>query len=213
MRHFNLLRSGISIGVLLSAAACSDTVDPLTVAPTMDDTSFAVNFLRPASDAPAIANPVVAFYARAGSDREAFMYYRPRPGGGGGDSTVFLRFRVPKDALLTRPDGTPFTADDSILITVTLSDPAHLGVDFQPSGLRFRTSDPAKLKLSFLEADEDYNGDGTVNGRDTAIQPLLAVWQRESSSAPWIRLSTVVSTEAHEVEATVLGFTSYVIAW
>ena len=124
-----------------------------------------------------------------------------------------MRFRVSKDALLTRPDGTPFAAGDSILITITLSDPAHLGVDFQPSGLRFRPSDPAKLKFSFLEADEDYNGDGTVNGGDTAIQARLAVWQRESGSAPWIRLSSVVSVEAHEVEATVSGFTSYVIAW
>ncbi len=172
-----------------------------------------MNFLRPASDAPAIANPVVTFYAKAGSDREAFMYYRPRPGGGGNDSTVFLRFRVQKDALLSRPDGTPFANGDSILITITLSDPAHLGVDFQPSGLRFNPSRQAKLKISFLEADDDLNGDGTVNGSDTALQALLAIWQRESAASPWIRLTTVVTVETHEVEASVAGFTSYIIAW
>lgn len=200
--------------LVAAAVACgSDPVDPGPNAPTPGDTSFSVRFLRAAAGAPAIANPVVTFYARRGVDREAFMYYRPRPGGGGNDSTVFVRFRVPRDALLSRPDGTPFAAGDSILITITLADPQHLAVDFQPAGLRFSPSDPAKLKLSFLETDEDVNDDGVVNNDDLAARNLFAIWKRETLSSPWIRLASIVSTGSHEVEATVSGFTSYIIAW
>jgi len=201
-------------GLAAMAVACgSDPVNPAVNTPTAGDTSFSVNFLRAAASAPPIANPIVSFYARSGVDREAFMYYRPRPGGGGSDSTVFVRFRVPKDALLTRPDGSPIAQGDSVLITITLVDPLHLAVDFQPSGLRFSPSDPAKLKLSFLETDEDLNDDGVVNIDDLAVQNLLALWKRETSASPWTRLASVVSTGSHEVEATVTGFTSYIIAW
>ena len=216
MSRFLILTARLAMtAVLAVSTACSnEAAAPATPAsPTPGNTSFTVHLLRAAGDAPAIANPLVSFYAKSGVDREVFMYYRPRPGGGGNDSTVFVRFRVPKDALLARPNGTPFAAGDSILITITLTDPVHLAVDFQPSGLTFSPSDPAKLKLSFLETDDDLDGDGTVSSNDVAIQSLLALWKRESSSSPWTRLASIVSIGSHEVEATVTGFTSYVIAW
>lgn len=139
------------------------------------------------------------------------MYYRARASGR--DSTVFVRFRVPKRALLTRPNGTPFATGDSILITITLVDPVHLEVGFEPSGLRFSSSDPADLKLSFLETDDDLNHDGTVNGNDVAIQSLLAVWRRESLTQPWTKQATLFTPGSHELEADVTGFTGYIIAW
>ncbi|MDH5234574.1 MAG: hypothetical protein OEW77_06400 [Gemmatimonadota bacterium] len=179
--------------------------------PTVVDTSFSVNALRAAAGAPEIANPVVTFYAKAGEDREAFMYYRKRPTGN--DSTVFVRFRVSKDALLTRPDGSPFAPGDSILITITLTDPTRLIVAFAPSGLRFSTANPAKLKLSFLETDDDLNEDGVVDSRDTALQSLLSVWRRETAAAPWVKQASILAIGSHEIETDVGGFTDYIIAW
>jgi hypothetical protein len=198
--------------ILLGAACSGDPSSPEPLNPTPDDTSQTVNFLD-ASSAPPIANPVVTFYAVSGEDREANMYYRPRPGGGGNDSSEFVRFRVQKDALLSRPDGTPFAAGDSILITITLADPQRLIVDFQPAGLRFSPANPAKLKLSFREADDDLNRDGEIDGDDATVLSLLSIWQRETSTSPWIRLESVLSPATHEVETSVGGFTGYIIAW
>lgn len=203
------------LAVLVAAACSSADVDgpPQTTppAPTPGNTSSQVNLLTAAAGAPSIANPVVQFYAHAGEDEEVFMYYRSRPSGR--DSTVFLRFRVPKRALLARPNGTPFATGDSIQITITLLDSVHLEVGFEPSGLTFSTSDPARLKLSFLEAEDDLNHDGTVNGSDATIQGLLSIWKRESATQPWMKQASVVSVGTHEVEANVTGFTSYAIAW
>jgi hypothetical protein len=212
--RFVLTRRALAVVATSAIFACADDpVEPTPNQPTPTDTSLAPNFVAAAAGAPVIANPVVSFYAKSGSDREAFMYYRPRPGGGGNDSTVFIRFRVRKDALLSRPDGSLFQVGDSVLITMTLVDPARLEVNFQPAGLRFSPTDPARLKFSFLEVNEDLNGDGKVNGDDLTVQGLLAIWQRESVSAPWIRLASVVSIGTHEIEANVGGFTSYIIAW
>ncbi len=200
--------------IVMAACSSSDVGGPGTPTPTVPTpgtTSTQVNLLTAATGAPAIANPVVQFYAVAGVDQEVFMYYKARASGR--DSTVFLRFRVPKRALLARPNGTPFATGDSIQITITLLDPVHLEVGFEPSGLTFSPSDPARLKLSFLEADEDLNHDGKVDGNDATIQGLLAIWKRESASQPWMKLTTIVSTGTHEVEADVTGFTSYAIAW
>ncbi len=211
------LASRVGVFAFVIASACSSgateapprVVTPPT--PTPGGSSLQVNLLKAAAGAPAIANPVVNFYAKLGEDREVFMYYRARTSGR--DSTVFVRFRVPKRALLARPDGSLFASGDSVKITITLLDPVHLEVGFEPSGLRFSSSDPAKLKLSFLETDNDLNEDGVVNGSDTAIQSLLAVWRRESATLPWTKQSTLFTAGTHEVETDVTGFTSYVVAW
>ncbi|HEX4933094.1 MAG TPA: hypothetical protein VFV33_07950, partial [Gemmatimonadaceae bacterium] len=77
-------------------------------------------FLSPDPTAPAIANPVITFWARRNVDTSVFMYYRPRPGRA--DSTVFLRFRVRKRSLAYFPNGTPFGPSDSVQITITFTD-------------------------------------------------------------------------------------------
>lgn len=211
--HASPPRRAVLFGLLI-IAACTQTPTeifdrPLT--PTVGDTSQAINSLAPAADAPAIANPVVSFYAKLGEAREAYMYYRKRPTGN--DSTVFVRFRVRRDGLYMRPNGTLFAPGDSILITITLLDPAKLIVGFEPSGLRFAPSEPADLKFNFLEADDDFNDDGVVNATDTTIETLLTVWRRESASLPWVRQTSRLTASTHEIETDVGGFTDYVIAW
>lgn len=194
------------------AVACSaDPTEPPALTPTVGDTSLTVNSLEPKSDAPEIANPVVTFWAVRGESREAYMYYRSRPGRA--DSVDFVRFRVPQQALLTRPTGEAFAEGDSVQITITLVDPARLIVRFEPSGLRFDPAHPADLKFSFLETDDDLDDDGVVDGDDAMIQTLLTVWRRETASAPWLRQASRLSIGTHEIETDVLGFTDYIIAW
>lgn len=196
-----------------TVGACTDTdpTEPPSLMPTVSDTSLAVNTLAPAADAPAIANPVVTFWAVKGESREAFMYYQSRPGRA--DSTVFVRFRVPQQALLARPTGQLFADGDSVQITITLVDPARLIVRFAPSGLTFEPADPADLKFNFLETDNDLDDDGVVDGDDAMIQSLLTIWRREAPSAPWLRQTSQLTIATHEIETDVLGFTDYVIAW
>ncbi len=173
--------------------------------------SASPNFINAAPGAPRIANPVVSFYAKVGVDREAFMYYQSRPGHA--DSTVFARFRVRKRSLAVWPNGTPFVPGDSIQITMTLVDPVHLAVDFQPAGLLFSPADPARLKMKYLEADHDFNHDGVVNGIDANIEKLLAIWRRELPTDPWIKQTSILRRSIDEVETAIGGFTSYLIAW
>ncbi|HEU4631540.1 MAG TPA: hypothetical protein VFS08_17430 [Gemmatimonadaceae bacterium] len=213
-----------SLLLLLCLAACAPdrvtTVDPAAPGTrhgqheprppaTSDDDD--PTFLQAATDAPTIANPVVQFWAKRGEERTAEMYYHAAPGER--DSVVFLSLRVREESLVSRPDGTPLARGDSLLITITLVDPTRLVVDCQPSGLRFSPRDPARLKMSFAHADDDVNGDGTVNGGDRSLTTALALWRRESSTEPWERLVSEVEVGVHEVEAEIGGFTGYAIAW
>lgn len=201
----NPMRRTFALLSILVMAACSEAAAP---SPTQ---SFNPKFISAAADAPAMANPALSFYAKKGLDREAIMYYRPRAGAA--DSTVFVRFRVGKGALLSRPDGSAIASGDSLLITITLTDAQNLILDFQPAGLRFATSEPAELKISFLEADDDLNDDGRVDSADAAIVPTLAIWRRERLSDPWTKLGSIVEIGTHEIEALVSGFTGYAIAY
>jgi hypothetical protein len=213
---FRSARRAASLALSLFSAvlvACTnaDPTEPPALTPTVGDTSFTVNMLQASMDAPAIANPVVSFWAVKGESREANMYYRSRPGRT--DSVEFVRFRVSQQALLTRPTGEPIAEGDSVQITITLIDPARLIVRFEPSGLRFDPAHPADLKFSFLETDDDLDDDGSVDGDDALIRTLLTVWRRESASAPWLRQTSVLTNATDEIETDVLGFTDYIIAW
>jgi hypothetical protein len=196
MRHPRIILAAV-IAIVSIVAACTESpVQPdAPLTPTPNDTSLQVNSLAPATGAPAIANPVVTFYAKEGENRQAFMYYRSRPGRA--DSTVFIRFRVSNGSLLARPDGSPFANGDSILITMTLIDPL----------------DPADIKFNFLETDDDLDDDGVISATDSTYTSMLAIWKRENASAPWFKQVSILSTELHEIEAEITGFTDYIIAW
>lgn len=196
--------------VLLGALAGCESGAALTP----DDDSRpaeALHFLRPAFNAPPLANPVVSFYAKRGVDQEVFMYYQSRPGRS--DSSVFMRFRVRASSLDRRPDGTLIAAGDSVLITIRMSDPARLILDFQPSGLRFSAADPAELKLRFNEASHDFDGDGDEDADDARHRTELRMWRQEAPGLPWFRLASVIDLSVEEVTADILGFTGYAISY
>jgi hypothetical protein len=196
------------ITVILAAgalvAACSG--DPAGTAPRQQ-----LNYLRAASTAPPLANPVDSFWAVKGQDRRIRIYYQPSAPGE--DSSQLLELKVPQQSLLRRPDGTLFATGDSILIKVTVIDPVHLVVQFEPSGLTFSASDPAQFKFEFGETDPDINDDGQVNATDDSLKTVLHLWRQETAADPWFQLSTNVDVSAEEVEADILGFTNYALAY
>jgi hypothetical protein len=199
------------------AACAADTTAPrlraaagLPVARDQHGGESDTTLLTAAANAPSIANPVITFTATKGRDTLVKMYYHAtKPGAH--DSTVFAVFKVPSKALAFRPDGTPILDGQSVTITMTLVDSVHGIIDFQPSGLRFSTKNPAVLRLSFADDDQDLNGDGVVNALDTAITHTFYIGAKETPDSPWTRVPSSVLEEAGEVEGTIFGFTGYAI--
>ncbi len=168
-------------------------------------------FLTADPAAPATANPVIAFWAVKGVNKEVRMVYHARPGHS--DSTTFLFFRVKERSLDLRPDGSTIAVGDSVLITVSLVDPVSLKLDFQPSGLRFAEHDSAEMKLSFKETLHDLNGDGIVDHLDSDILRTMAIWRRESPLEPWMPTPSTVLSGSYEVQSKIGGFTGYAVAY
>jgi hypothetical protein len=148
---------------------------------------------------------------RRGRRQTAERYYHAAPGSR--DSAVFFSLRLRERSLARRPDGRAFADGDSVLVTLTLVDPERMVVDCQPSGLRFSSGDPVRLKMSFLHTDDDMNPDGVVDGSDASAARRLTIWRKETAVTPWQSLASDVEIGTHEVEAEIGGFTGYVIAW
>jgi hypothetical protein len=170
-----------------------------------------MHFLRTRLAAPPYVTLSTSFYAKRGVDRNVSIYYRPRPGAT--DSTKFLDFRVPAGALAISPDGRRYLPGDSVLIRVKVTDPVRMIVTFEPSGLKFSPESPARLELSFNEADEDIDGDGVVNAQDSALKAQLAVWVQESAGGLWTKMSSVLFLDFNELETAIPGFSGYAAAY
>lgn len=161
------------------------------------------------------APPLVAtqgsFWAKVGEGRELRFYYQ---GGNPADTgEEFLRFEVPGDGLFRKPDGSAFQAGDSILITLTIDDPTRFLFRFEPAGLQFSSSHPARLKIEYFDANHDFNEDGVHNQADDDIEHILDVWRREGPTADWFRVGSVKFEELDEIDANILSFSEYAIAW
>ena len=201
----------IALGVVLLGTLAGCGADGVSSPDGEIRPAEALHFLRPAADAPPLANPMLSFWAKRGEDREAFMYYRPRAGRT--DSSTFMRFKVSASSLDRRPDGSVIQMGDSVLITIRVSDPARLILDFQPSGLRFTSAQPADLKLDFSESSHDFDGDGDEDADDDRAEQALRIWKQEAPGLPWIRVASVTEFSLEELEADILGFTGYAIAY
>lgn len=137
--------------------------------------------------------------------------YRPVPGAP--DSVEFARFRVEDRSLERDPAGTLLADGDSLLITLTIVDTLNFVTDFQPSGLVFNAAKPARLWLKFGEADPDLNNDGIVSAADTTLLFDLRIWKQEQPGQPWTLLPSTVDTVSQEIEADIMGFTRYAVAY
>lgn len=208
-----LLRGSLVPALLLAAVACGGdtTAPPGEQPPGSSVPASALSFVPLGRNAPSLVSNTASFWARVGEDRILRMYYRPRAGRT--DSTEFLRFRVRKKSLLRRPDGTSFGPNDSLQITLRVTDPTSLVVEFSPAGLLFDPSDPADLKLSFHERNGDLNDDGKSDASDATVLSRIAIWKQESAGLPWVKLLSNLVVGADEIEAKLTGFTSYAIAY
>jgi hypothetical protein len=187
------------LAAVLITGCGSDTTAPIEK-PASD-----LHFLRLSATAPALQATTVSFYAKTGEDREVRIKFQ--------NGEDYLRFRVFANSLAQRPDGSAFAPVDSILITITVTDPTKLAAEFQPAGLKFSPSAPARLQFEFGEYDKDLNSDGVVNATDSALVPFISAWRQESASAPWVKVSSTVEVEINEVQANITGFTGYALAY
>ena len=191
---------------LALAGACSNSSGPGPAPPRAT-----LNFVRQDSTYKPLLSAQGSFYAKVGEARRVRLVYQAStPTDSGAE---FLRFEVPSDGLYRKPDGTPFAAGDSIQIMVTVVDPKQFLFDFQPSGLQFNPSDPARLKVEYHYADPDFNGDGSVDSGDAEIEGLLFLWRREPPDSLWVKTAAVKSVELEQFDADVLGFSQYAVAW
>jgi len=166
-----------------------------------------LTFIRAAEDAPPLTANQVQVWAKAGEGRRVVISYQ-KVGEYGGDDC--LEFKIPGDALWKRPDGTVFQKGDSILITITVVDPALFNFRFEPSGLQFRSDKPAELRVSYKWADRDFNGDGHEDNDDARFN--FGFWKQETDASDWIRTGTVKDVDLEELRADIHGFTKYAMA-
>ena len=192
---------------LALAVACSDSgPNPPPPVPNSQ-----LHIVLQDTAAPPLLTDSASFYVVAGQDRELRMYYQ---GAVPGDTGLeFLRFKVPGDGLLRRPDGSLFQLGDSILISIKVVDATKFLFDFQPTGLRFSPEHPAELTLEYVNGDHDFNDDGTVDASDSTIQTQLDIWQRQPTDTFWTRLQALNFESYNELDAKILHFTEHAIAW
>jgi hypothetical protein len=190
----------------LLAGACSNSSGPGSPTPRAT-----LNFVRQDSTYKPLLSAQGVFYAKVGQDRLVRLVYQgSTPTDSGAE---FLRFEVHADGLYRKPDGTPFASGDSIRITVTVVDAKQFLFDFQPSGLQFNPSDPARLKVEYHYADPDFNGDGMVDSSDAEIETIISLWRREPPDTLWFQTGAVKSVELEEFDADLLQFSQYAVAW
>jgi hypothetical protein len=164
-------------------------------------------FIRAAANAPPLATNQVQVWAKAGEGRRTVIPYQ-KVGGYGGDDC--LEFKIPGDALWKRPDGSVVQKGDSVLITITVVDPALFNFRFEPSGVQFRPDHPAELRVSYKWADRDFNGDGRQDDKDARFD--FGLWKQEADASPWIKTGTVKDADLEEMRADITSFTKYAMA-
>ncbi len=197
----------LSFAAAAALAACSDTGGPDNggVKPPGE-----LTIIRLPAGSPPIYNPVDSFYAKKGEDRELRIYFEDAVGDSGQE---YLRFRVDAGSLLARPDGSLFQVGDSVLITVRVVDPAQIYFEFEPNGLTFNPSLPAQLKIEYAETGGDLDDDGDTDADDDAIEQVIDLWRQELPGQDFVKLGAVKIEDLDEIEADVLGFTRYAIAY
>lgn len=189
--------------------ACSDDGPAGPSAGDQRDEAL-LKILRLAATSPPLWNPEVTFWAKQGQGAEIGIYFQD-PQGQKGEK--FVELDLDGESLLEYPDGTPFTPGDSVLITMRVVDATKLLVEFEPAGLRFNPVKPAQLEFRYRFADDDFNEDGTVNATDDQIELILGIWRQATPGAPFVRLGTLRIEQLEELDADLLGFSRFAIAY
>jgi hypothetical protein len=202
------IRRCLAASAVIALSACSSASDSLAPEERVESL---LKLLTVTSDAPPLVASTMSFYAVKGKNAGADIWYRPRAGQR--DSTKFVEFRLGGNSLDRRPDGTPIADGDSVRITVTVVDPVHLLLVFQPSGLTFSSKDPARLRMFFSEVGDDLDHDGRVDSHDDDVKEKLSIWRQEIPGLPWYKVASAVVKDDKRVDADLAGFTGYALAY
>jgi hypothetical protein len=199
----------------LVAAGCSDGIGPRPAAvpqPQYDMTvsSPGTHILRQSPTAPRLRTYRVSFWAKRGTQTTIFVNYRRAPGQWLSDP--FLRFKIPINGLVSGAGGAPLHRGDSVQITM-LIDSVSLNVVFQPSGVVFSKSSPARLAIWYQNADPDLDADGDVDADDRALEEQLAIWYRGTKAGAWKQLWSKNNTMQQYVASAINHFSQYAVAW
>jgi hypothetical protein len=205
------LRAGLT--PLLLAACVGEGTGPTALATPHASVQGTPTFLQLAPDAPPLVSASVSFWAVEGQDREAAIFYQRPDGGTPTNSDRLARLRVRKHSLVTAADGTALAPGDSVLITMTVVDPDHQVIEFQPAGLHFDPSEPARLSIWYRQANHDFNLDGVIDGADAAIETRFAIWRQEQPGDPWTSLVTALVPGLDQTSTEVPGFTRFAVAY
>ena len=194
-------------GVVALALACSSTSGPdqPSVVPPAG-----LTILRLQPSHPPLYSDTVSFMAVQGQATVQKIYFADEDGGQGEE---YLRFRLDSLSLLAYPDGTPFGPGDSVRITLRVINPDSIYFQFDPAGLTFDPAHPARLTIKYGETGGDFNEDGHVNAGDTVIANTLAIWRQPEPADSFTRLQSVRVEDQEEIQANLLGFSRYAIAY
>jgi hypothetical protein len=194
-------------GVVALAVACSNSTapdQPIVKPPA----SLHILQLQPSH--PPLYADTVSFMAFRGVSTEQTIYFAD---GGGGPGEEYLVFKLDARSLLAYPDGTPFTTGDSVRITIRVINPDSIYFQFDPAGLKFDPAHPAKLNIKYAETGGDINDDGSVNAEDSTLVHSLAIWRQPEPADSFTQLQSVRFEDQEEIEASLLGFSRYAIAY
>ena len=192
------------IAAAVAMASCTDNTGPGV--PTAQ-----VNIVLQDTLAPPLVATRDSFWAKVSDGREMTLFYQGNSPSDSGEE--FMRFEVPGDGLYRKPDGSAFQVGDSILITVTVVDPAKFLFQFEPAGLQFNPAHPAVMKLEYFNSNKDFNDDGVEDSTDAAIETELDMWYQATPTSLWYKIGGVKFEDLDEIEANIRSFSHYALAW
>lgn len=130
-----------------------------------------------------------------------------------GETEDFLRLRIRRNSLLRRPDGTLISNGDSIFISVKWVGNDSILFELKPSGLQFSPADPAELKIDYSEAGPDLDGDGDDDEDDDDVEDRLDIWRQELPGQPFIPVGFARLEDEDEIDARLIGFSRFALAY
>ncbi len=217
MRRSRLL---ISMAGLAAFVACMDATGPDPGYQALDGMApwvthlnasggTQLHILAMADNSPRLETYNTTFRACKSKSQKLQIGYLPKPDVVTG---LFLELEVPKYSLYKWPSGRRFASWECVYITATI-DPGNMVVKFEPEGLKFRSSNPAKLRMWYTFADLDLNGDGVVDGEDEEIiGEDLALWRLPDDGGAWEKIGSVHYESAMQFKANLTQFSHYAVA-
>ncbi len=215
-------RSKLLIGMagLAAFVACMDATGPDPGSEALDGLApwvrhlnasggSQLNILAMADDSPRLETYQTTFKACKYKSQKLQIGYLPKPDVVTG---LFLELEIPKYSLYRWPSGRRFASWECVWITATI-DRDNMVVKFEPEGLRFRSSKPAKLRMWYTYADLDLNGDGVVDHEDEdIIGEDLALWRLPHDGGAWVKIGSAHYEGSMQFKASLTQFSHYAVA-